>query len=149
MADCACSYEVDRVFCTGPGCSKTTLARAAAGTSGMRLQVLSGAQLFSMYVGEGEALLRESFQRARMTAPAILFIDEIDAIVGALRMFTFLCKAEPVLRLMHIADCMAGLAQACEERRVVSHPARARMLPLVCCPRCSLRWMALRAAQVQ
>jgi Holliday junction resolvasome RuvABC ATP-dependent DNA helicase subunit len=65
------------------GCSKTTLARAAAGASGMRLQVLSGAQLFSMYVGEGEGLLRAAFQRARMTAPSILFIDEIDAIVGA------------------------------------------------------------------
>lgn len=48
----------------------------------MRLQVLSGAQLFSMYVGEGEGLLRAAFQRSRMTAPSILFIDEIDAIVG-------------------------------------------------------------------
>ncbi len=58
------------------------MAQAAAGSSGMRLQPLSGAQLFSMYVGEGEALLRDAFQRARLTAPAILFIDEIDAIVG-------------------------------------------------------------------
>ncbi|CAL8469303.1 g8844 [Coccomyxa elongata] len=65
-----------------PGCSKTSLARAAAGASGMRLQVLSGAQLFSMYVGEGEGILRTAFQRSRMTAPSILFIDEIDAIVG-------------------------------------------------------------------
>ena len=65
------------------GCSKTSLARAAAGASGMRLQVLSGAQLFSMYVGEGEGILRTAFQRSRMTAPSILFIDEIDAIVGA------------------------------------------------------------------
>jgi ATP-dependent 26S proteasome regulatory subunit len=56
------------------------------------VQVLSGAQLFSMYVGEGEALLREAFQRARMTAPAILFIDEIDAVVGgaALHIFSLL-----------------------------------------------------------
>ncbi|CAL5229922.1 g13347 [Coccomyxa viridis] len=65
-----------------PGCSKTRMAQAAAGGSGMRLQPLSGAQLFSMYVGEGEALLRDAFQRARLTAPAIIFIDEIDAIVG-------------------------------------------------------------------
>lgn len=65
------------------GCSKTSLARAAAGASGMRLQILSGAQLFSMYVGEGEGILRTAFQRSRMTAPSILFIDEIDAIVGA------------------------------------------------------------------
>ena len=59
------------------------MAQAAARGSGMRLQALAGAQLFSMYVGEGEALLREAFQRARLTAPAIIFIDEIDAIVGA------------------------------------------------------------------
>lgn len=65
------------------GCSKTRMAQAAAGSSGMRLQPLSGAQLFSMYVGEGEGLLRDAFQRARLTAPAIIFIDEIDAIVGA------------------------------------------------------------------
>lgn len=58
------------------------MAQAAAGSSGMRLQPLSGAQLFSMYVGEGEGLLRDAFQRARLTAPAIIFIDEIDAIVG-------------------------------------------------------------------
>jgi len=59
------------------------MAQAAAGSSGMRLQPLSGAQLFSMYIGEGEGLLRDAFQRARLTAPAIIFIDEIDAIVGA------------------------------------------------------------------
>jgi ATP-dependent 26S proteasome regulatory subunit len=50
----------------------------------MRVQVLSGAQLFSMYVGEGEALLRAAFQRARMTAPSIILIDEIDAVIGRL-----------------------------------------------------------------
>lgn len=55
----------------------------------MRLQVLSGANLFSMYVGEGEGLLRSAFQRARMTAPSILFIDEIDAIVGGCCGFKF------------------------------------------------------------
>ena len=47
------------------------------------MQVLSGAALYSMWVGEGEALLREAFQRARMASPAILFVDEVDAIVGA------------------------------------------------------------------
>ncbi len=76
-----CSFEFGVFGFTG--CSKTSLARAAAGASGMRLQVLSGAQLFSMYVGEGEGILRRAFQRSRMTAPSILFIDEIDAIVGA------------------------------------------------------------------
>ncbi len=63
-----------------PGCSKTTLARAAATASGATLLPLSCAQLFSMYVGEGEALLRDTFKRARMTAPAIVFLDELDAV---------------------------------------------------------------------
>jgi ATP-dependent 26S proteasome regulatory subunit len=40
----------------------------------------SGAELFSMYVGEGEALLRETFWRARLAAPAIVFFDEADAV---------------------------------------------------------------------
>jgi SpoVK/Ycf46/Vps4 family AAA+-type ATPase len=44
--------------------------------------VLDGAALFSAYVGEGEARLRGAFARARQAAPAILFIDEIDALGG-------------------------------------------------------------------
>lgn len=79
------------------GCSKTRMAQAAAGGSGMRLQALACAQLFSMYVGEGEALLRDAFRRARLTAPAILFIDEIDAIVGA-RLHVTLQSAHVTLR---------------------------------------------------
>ncbi|EFJ47542.1 hypothetical protein VOLCADRAFT_41454, partial [Volvox carteri f. nagariensis] len=63
-----------------PGCSKTTLARAAATASGATLLALSCAQLFSMYVGEGEAALRDAFKRARMAAPAVLFLDELDAV---------------------------------------------------------------------
>jgi ATP-dependent 26S proteasome regulatory subunit len=50
--------------------------------SGATLQALSGAQLFSAYLGEGEALLRDAFSRARMAAPAIIFIDELDAVAG-------------------------------------------------------------------
>jgi ATP-dependent 26S proteasome regulatory subunit len=43
---------------------------------------LSCAQLFSMYIGEGEAMLRDVFQRARLAAPSIIFLDEIDALAG-------------------------------------------------------------------
>ena len=74
----------------------------------MRLQALAGAQLFSMYVGEGEALLRDAFQRARLTAPAIIFIDEIDAIVGALLSPHLIC--EVVLGCMLVCRPMAGLS---------------------------------------
>lgn len=65
-----------------PGCSKTTLARAAATASGATFVSLSGAQVYSMYLGEGEALLRETFKRARLSAPSIIFLDELDSIVG-------------------------------------------------------------------
>ena len=58
--------------------------RAAATASGAHVVALAGASLFSMYVGEGEALLRSAFQRARQAAPSIVFLDELDALVGAL-----------------------------------------------------------------
>eukprot|EP00268_Persea_americana_P057363 TRINITY_DN6872_c0_g1_i3.p1 TRINITY_DN6872_c0_g1~~TRINITY_DN6872_c0_g1_i3.p1 ORF type:complete len:549 (+),score=129.69 TRINITY_DN6872_c0_g1_i3:229-1875(+) len=67
-----------------PGCSKTTLAKAAAHAAEAAFFSLSGADLFSMYVGEGEALLRSIFQRARLAAPSIIFFDEAD-VVGAKR----------------------------------------------------------------
>jgi SpoVK/Ycf46/Vps4 family AAA+-type ATPase len=67
-----------------PGCSKTLLARAAAHASGATLIPLSGAQLFSMYLGEGERALARAFARARAAAPAIILLDEADG-VGARR----------------------------------------------------------------
>ncbi|KAH9602640.1 hypothetical protein KSS87_005125 [Heliosperma pusillum] len=65
-----------------PGCSKTTLAKAAAHAAQASFFSLSGAELYSMYVGEGEALLRHTFRRARLAAPSILFFDEADVIAG-------------------------------------------------------------------
>ncbi|KAK9191583.1 hypothetical protein WN943_020196 [Citrus x changshan-huyou] len=67
-----------------PGCSKTTLAKAAAHAAEASFFSLSGAELYSMYVGESEALLRNTFQRARLAAPSIIFFDEAD-VVGAKR----------------------------------------------------------------
>eukprot|EP00891_Asterochloris_glomerata_P007187 jgi/Astpho2/7187/Aster-01505 len=66
-----------------PGCSKTTLARAAATASRASLFPLSSAQLFSMYVGEGESLLRATFRLARAAAPSIIFLDEVDSLAGS------------------------------------------------------------------
>ncbi|GAX73043.1 hypothetical protein CEUSTIGMA_g496.t1 [Chlamydomonas eustigma] len=63
-----------------PGCSKTSLARAAATASRATLLPLSCAQLFSMYAGEGEGMLRDVFKRARLAAPSIIFLDEVDAV---------------------------------------------------------------------
>ncbi|KAL6536971.1 Cell division control protein 48 B [Orobanche minor] len=65
-----------------PGCSKTTLAKAAAHAAQASFFYLRGAELFSMYVGEGEALLRNTFRRARLVAPSIIFFDEADVIAA-------------------------------------------------------------------
>ncbi|XP_069117804.1 ATPase family gene 2 protein homolog B-like [Argopecten irradians] len=65
-----------------PGCCKTTLVRAAATSSGATFLSLSGAQLYSPYVGDSERKITEIFQRARAGAPSILFLDEIDSIIG-------------------------------------------------------------------
>ncbi|PON64651.1 Spastin [Trema orientale] len=65
-----------------PGCSKTTLAKAAAHAAQASFFSLSGAELFSMYVGDGEALLRNTFRRACLAAPSIIFFDEADVVAG-------------------------------------------------------------------
>ncbi|CAG9335617.1 unnamed protein product [Blepharisma stoltei] len=63
-----------------PGCSKTMLAKAVATESKMNFMAIKGPELFSKYVGETERSIREIFRKARMCAPSIIFIDEIDAI---------------------------------------------------------------------
>jgi transitional endoplasmic reticulum ATPase len=65
-----------------PGCSKTTLVRATATASQANFLHLSGADIYSCYVGEAERILRQAFDAARAAAPSILFLDELDAIVG-------------------------------------------------------------------
>ncbi len=67
-----------------PGCGKTLLARALAGEAGAAFYSVSGSEFVEMYVGVGAARVRELFAQARLHAPAIVFIDEIDA-VGARR----------------------------------------------------------------
>ncbi|KAL6285657.1 hypothetical protein ACE6H2_010047 [Prunus campanulata] len=63
-----------------PGCSKTTLVKAAAHATQASFFSLSCADLFSKYVGEGEALLRNTFRIARLAAPSIIFFDEVDVV---------------------------------------------------------------------
>jgi transitional endoplasmic reticulum ATPase len=65
-----------------PGTGKTLLARAVAGESGVNFIHVEGPELLDRYVGESEEAVREVFQRARQTAPSIIFFDEVDAIAG-------------------------------------------------------------------
>jgi transitional endoplasmic reticulum ATPase len=63
-----------------PGTGKTLLARAIAAESGVNFIQVAGPELLDRYVGESEKAVRELFDRARQAAPAIVFLDEIDAI---------------------------------------------------------------------
>ncbi|XP_035785944.1 spermatogenesis-associated protein 5-like protein 1 [Anopheles albimanus] len=65
-----------------PGCAKTTLAKCLAAESGMTFLSLSAAEIYSPYVGEAERLITKVFNEARMNAPAAVFLDEIDSLVG-------------------------------------------------------------------
>ncbi|MFB6150751.1 MAG: AAA family ATPase, partial [Haloarculaceae archaeon] len=65
-----------------PGTGKTLLARAVAGESGVNYIRVAGPELLDRYVGESEKAVREVFDRARQTAPAVVFFDEIDAIAS-------------------------------------------------------------------
>lgn len=63
-----------------PGTGKTLLARAVAGEAGVQFLSISGSDFVEMYVGVGAGRVRDLFEQARKIAPAIIFIDEIDAV---------------------------------------------------------------------
>ncbi len=63
-----------------PGTGKTLLARAVAGEAGVPFYSISGSDFVEMYVGVGASRVRDLFQEAKKEAPAIVFIDEIDAV---------------------------------------------------------------------
>jgi cell division protease FtsH len=63
-----------------PGTGKTLLARAVAGEAGVAFFSISGSEFVEMFVGVGAARVRDLFEQARQKAPAIIFIDELDAL---------------------------------------------------------------------
>lgn len=62
-----------------PGCSKTLIAKALATESGLSFLAVKGPELFSKYVGDSEKAIRNIFKKARISAPSIIFFDEIDS----------------------------------------------------------------------
>lgn len=63
-----------------PGTGKTLMARAVAGEAGVPFFSISGSEFVEMFVGVGASRVRDLFERAKAEAPAIIFIDEIDAV---------------------------------------------------------------------
>ena len=63
-----------------PGTGKTLLARAVAGEAGVAFFSISGSEFVEMFVGVGASRVRDLFNMAKQTAPAIVFVDEIDAV---------------------------------------------------------------------
>jgi cell division protease FtsH len=63
-----------------PGTGKTLLAKAVAGQAGVPFFSISGSEFVEMFVGVGAARVRDLFEQARAKAPAIIFIDELDAL---------------------------------------------------------------------
>jgi cell division protease FtsH len=63
-----------------PGTGKTLLARAVAGEAGVPFYAISGSEFVEMFVGVGASRVRDLFEQAKANAPAIVFIDEIDAV---------------------------------------------------------------------
>ncbi len=63
-----------------PGTGKTLLARATAGEAGVPFYSVSGSEFIEMFVGVGASRVRDLFENAKLEAPAIIFIDEIDSV---------------------------------------------------------------------
>jgi transitional endoplasmic reticulum ATPase len=63
-----------------PGCGKTYLVKAIAGTGQANVLSVKGAELLSKWVGDSERAVRELFRRAREAAPTLVFLDEVDAL---------------------------------------------------------------------
>src|ERR1019366_3543976 len=71
------------IFWGPPGTGKTMFAKAMATALGAAITVVSGPELKSKWVGESEKTLRQIFQRARQSAPAIIVFDELDSFATA------------------------------------------------------------------
>jgi cell division protease FtsH len=93
-----------------PGTGKTLLAKAVAGEAGVPFFSMSAAEFIEMIVGVGAARVRDLFKQARDNAPAIIFIDELDAIGRARGQFAVGASSEQEQTLNQILTEMDGFS---------------------------------------
>jgi transitional endoplasmic reticulum ATPase len=79
------------LFYGPPGCGKTLLAKAIANECQANFISVKGPELLTMWFGESEANVREIFDKARQSAPCVLFFDELDSIATQVCASLFLC----------------------------------------------------------
>ena len=94
-----------------PGCGKTLLAKAVANESNAYFLSINGPEIMSKFYGESEARLREIFQKAQENAPAIIFIDEIDAIAPKREEATGEVERRVVSQLLALMDGLESRGQ--------------------------------------
>jgi transitional endoplasmic reticulum ATPase len=94
-----------------PGTGKTLIAKAVANEVDAHFITLSGPEIMSKYYGESEAKLREVFDEASENAPAIVFIDEIDAIAPKRAEVTGEVERRVVAQLLSLMDGLKGRGQ--------------------------------------
>jgi len=94
-----------------PGCGKTLLAKAVANESGAHFIAINGPEIMSKFYGESEARLREVFREAQENAPAIIFIDEIDAIAPKREEVTGEVERRVVAQLLALMDGLQSRGQ--------------------------------------
>jgi len=112
-----------------PGTGKTLLARAIAGETGVNFVSVAGPEVLDRYVGESEAAIRELFERARQTAPAVVFLDEVDAIAnrrGEGHEVTERVVSQLLAELDRAADHPSLVVLAATNRKEVLDPALLR-----------------------
>ncbi|XP_073149023.1 calmodulin-interacting protein 111 isoform X2 [Henckelia pumila] len=90
-----------------PGTGKTTLARVCANNAGVNLFVVSGPEIISQYQGESEQALDEVFNKASLAVPAVIFIDELDAIAPARKDGGDQVSQRVVATLLNLMDGMS------------------------------------------
>ncbi|WP_298257511.1 ATP-dependent zinc metalloprotease FtsH [Bradyrhizobium sp.] len=95
-----------------PGTGKTLLARAVAGEAGVKFFSISGSEFIEMFVGVGAARVRDLFEQARKEAPAIIFIDELDALGGVRGAYAFGSHAEKEQTLNQLLVELDGFDQS-------------------------------------